>query len=82
MNGVVSNASPLIVLAKADLLWILPRLFAPVFLPQAVRAEIETGEADDPMRKSLAVAHGWSRWSWCHRFPRYPNGNSDEANPR
>jgi hypothetical protein len=53
MNGVVSNASPLIVLAKADLLWILPRLFASVYVPQAVRAEIETGEADDPMRKSL-----------------------------
>lgn len=53
MNGAVSNASPLIVLAKADLLWILPRLFSSVFLPQAVRAEIETGEVNDPMRNAL-----------------------------
>jgi predicted nucleic acid-binding protein len=54
MNGVVSNASPLIVLAKADLLWILPRLFSSVLLPQAVRAEIEAGDSEDPMRKLLA----------------------------
>jgi hypothetical protein len=53
MNGVVCNASPLIVLAKADLLWIVPRLCSSVFLPQAVRAEIEAGEEDDPMRMAL-----------------------------
>jgi hypothetical protein len=58
MSSVVSNASPLIVLAKADLLWILPRLFSSVFLPEAVRAEIEGGDAEDPM-KSLLASCSW-----------------------
>lgn len=54
MIRVVVSASPLIVLAKADLLWILPRLFPSVFLPETVRAEIEGGDAEDPMKSSLA----------------------------
>ena len=53
MNAAVSNASPLIILAKADLLEILPKLFSTIFLPRAVRAEIEAGEVDDPMREKL-----------------------------
>jgi predicted nucleic acid-binding protein len=53
MSSLVTNASPLIVLAKADLLWILPRLFSSVFLPEAVRAEIEGGDVEDPNKSLL-----------------------------
>ena len=40
MSAAVSNASPLIVLAKANLLRLLPLVFFEVLLPQAVREEI------------------------------------------
>ena len=53
MSGIVSNASPLIVLAKADLLALLPKLFTEVAIPQAVRDEIMAGPESDPMRRSL-----------------------------
>lgn len=56
MSAVVCNASPLIVLAKAGLLDILPRLFDPIYLPAAVEAEIARGPADDPMRGFLPHA--------------------------
>ncbi len=54
MSHLVSNASPLIVLAKADLLRILPALFRQVLVPQAVVDEIGAGPTDDPMRLTLA----------------------------
>ncbi len=53
MSEVVSNASPLIVLAKADLLKILPALFSRVLVPQAVLDEIQAGPADDSMKQAL-----------------------------
>src|SRR6266487_5820822 len=53
MSDVVSNASPLIVLARADLLKILPALFSRVMVPQAVLDEIQAGPADDPMNQAL-----------------------------
>jgi len=53
MPDIVCNASPLIVLAKADLLSLLPRVFGRVFVPAAVVTEIEQGPDDDPMRLSL-----------------------------
>jgi predicted nucleic acid-binding protein len=56
MSAVVCNASPLIVLAKAGLLGLLPQLFDPVCLPAAVEAEIARGPADDPMRGGLSAA--------------------------
>lgn len=49
----VSNASPLIALAKAGYLEILPRIFDRVVVPQAVTAEIRAGRDDDPMRQSI-----------------------------
>jgi predicted nucleic acid-binding protein len=60
MSAVVCNASPLIVLAKAGLLGLLPQLFDPVSLPGAVEAEIARGPNDDPMRCSLPTA-AWLR---------------------
>lgn len=53
MNTIVCNASPLIVLAKAQYLEILPKLFAKVLVPQAVSSEIEAGPFDDPMRNQI-----------------------------
>lgn len=60
MSAVVCNASPLIVLAKAGLLDLLPRLFDLVCLPSAVESEIMRGPADDPMRGILSGA-SWLR---------------------
>jgi predicted nucleic acid-binding protein len=53
MNAVVSNASPLIVLAKAELLRIVPTLFSQVLAPQAVLDEIEAGPVGDPLKLAL-----------------------------
>lgn len=53
MSPVVANASPLIVLAKADMVQVLAALFSPVLVPQAVRQEIEAGPAEDPMKLAL-----------------------------
>jgi predicted nucleic acid-binding protein len=53
MAAVVCNASPLITLAKANLLELLPKLFDEVCLPAAVEAEIARGPAGDPMRRRL-----------------------------
>ena len=51
MRTVISNASPLITLAKADLLELLPEQFSDVMVPQAVVDEILQGPDDDPMRR-------------------------------
>jgi predicted nucleic acid-binding protein len=56
MSSVVCNASPLITLAKAELLHLLPKLFDEVCLPPAVLTEITRGPADDPMRTMLPGA--------------------------
>ncbi len=53
MSPAVSNASPLIVLAKAHLLRLMPLLFSEVIVPQAVREEILQGPPGDPMRQAL-----------------------------
>ncbi len=57
MSDVVSNASPLIVLAKANLLHILPRLFSRVLVPEAVRDEVRAGPANDPLKLALPGCH-------------------------
>jgi predicted nucleic acid-binding protein len=57
---IVSNASPLIVLAKAEFLALLPVLFGQVFVPTAVAAEIKRGPDDDPMRRLLG-SRPWLR---------------------
>jgi predicted nucleic acid-binding protein len=53
VSPAVVNASPLIVLARAGLLDVLPGVFASVVTPAAVRAEIAAGPADDPARLLL-----------------------------
>lgn len=50
---VVVDSSPLIVLFKAGLEGILPKLFDEIIVPDAVRQEIEAGASDDPARINL-----------------------------
>jgi predicted nucleic acid-binding protein len=50
----VLNASPLIVLAKAGYLDLVPRIVSPVVIPRAVANEISTGRPDDPAVQFLA----------------------------
>ena len=52
MNKVVTNTSPLIVLAKAKLLHILPAIFDEVAAPEAVFNEIMAGPPNDAMRNA------------------------------
>jgi len=50
---VVSNTSPLITLAKADLLSVLPELFNKIYVPRAVSTEIAEGPPDDPIKNKI-----------------------------
>jgi predicted nucleic acid-binding protein len=54
----VSNASPLIVLARAGHLDLLGKIYPRVHLPQEVLSEVEAGPDSDPARQSLKSA-GW-----------------------
>ena len=53
----VVNASPIIALAKVDLLHLLKDLCREVLVPEAVVAEIVAGPFSDPARQALE--HGW-----------------------
>jgi len=53
MAAIVTNASPLIVLARADMLHALSDQFPKVRVPQAVVAEILAGPPGDPMREMI-----------------------------
>src|ERR1044071_9432447 len=55
MTSVVCEASPLMILAKAGLLEILPKLFNQVLLPQGVLSEINAGSGRDPL--VIALPH-------------------------
>ena len=58
MKTVVCNASPLIVLAKAEYLDVPRRLFERVVTPKAVEQEILAGPDDDPARIALESGCG------------------------
>jgi len=47
----VVNASPLIVLAKIDMLWLLEKLCIDLAIPSGVVEEINDGPMEDPARK-------------------------------
>ena len=53
MAEAVSDASPLIILAKAGLLDLLPSQFSRVSVPDAVVTEIQEGPEGDPMRTKI-----------------------------
>lgn len=52
----VVNASPLIVLAKIDHLFLLPQLTKQLAIPQEVVTEIQNGPIDDPARHFLEAS--------------------------
>ena len=54
MHRIICDASPLIVLAKSDLLELLPGQFSEVIVPQAVVDEILAGPLDDPLRRLIS----------------------------
>ena len=47
----VVNASPLIALAKIDMLWLLEKLCIDIAIPTGVIDEINEGPVDDPARR-------------------------------
>lgn len=53
MKQIVCNASPLITLAKADLLQALPEQYSTILCPQAVFDEILAGPLEDELRRIL-----------------------------
>ena len=59
MAVVVSDAGPLIALAKTDSLFVLQRLFSQATVPDAVRRECAAKEGIDSRRIEDAVADGW-----------------------
>ncbi len=49
----VCNTSPLVALAKANMLTIMPKLAKEILVPQAVLNEIRAGPENDPCRKAV-----------------------------
>lgn len=58
-QGVVSNSSPLIWLARIDKLSLLRVLFREVIIPKKVYAETASGESPDSILIREAVEDGW-----------------------
>ena len=56
IDSVVADASPLIILARGDLLHLLPQLFPEILIPAAVWAEIAAGGEADAAARELAAA--------------------------
>ena len=54
MKPAVLNASPLIVLARAGYLDLVPELVSSVVVPRAVATEVSAGPAQDPVARFLA----------------------------
>ena len=52
MSRVISNTSPLIVLAKAGLLDLLPKLFYVIVIPLSVR---RTFQKNEPLPRTTAI---------------------------
>ena len=53
MKTAICNASPLITMAKADLLQVFPEQFSSILVPTAVAEEIMKGPEKDPIRRQL-----------------------------
>lgn len=53
MKSAVLNASPLIVLARAGYLDLVPKLVSSVVVPRAVATEVAAGPAEDPAARFL-----------------------------
>ncbi|MGI8884848.1 MAG: DUF3368 domain-containing protein [Pyrinomonadaceae bacterium] len=60
INTIVADSSPLIVLLKSDLEFILPELFEQILVPESVWQEILSGDKNDPAKQKLP-ALSWSK---------------------
>jgi predicted nucleic acid-binding protein len=58
---VVSDASPLNILARIDCIEVLPLIFGTVYVPPAVLNELSTPTTPEPVRKWLAAKPSWLR---------------------
>jgi predicted nucleic acid-binding protein len=67
VEGAVVDASPLIVLCRAGLIDLLPRLFPEILVPGTVWAEIGAGAASDPAALQLPIAP-WAKRVWTRRL--------------
>jgi len=56
---VVSDTSPLNYLVLVDLQHILPELFERILIPEAVREELQSARAPEPITRFLAAAPAW-----------------------
>lgn len=52
-KNVIVNASPLIVLVKSDLAFLLPKIYETIIVPKGVFDEIMAGKPNDPARHIL-----------------------------
>ncbi len=56
---VVSDATPLNILIRSELVDVLPKLFESAVIPPAVRAELTHSSTPDVVRNWIAVAPSW-----------------------
>ena len=56
---VVSDTSPLNYLVLIDLQHILPELFERILIPAAVREELQSAGAPEPIARFMATATAW-----------------------
>ena len=56
---VVSDTSPLNYLVLIDLQHILPELFERILIPAAVREELQSAGAPEPIARFIATAPAW-----------------------
>ncbi len=56
---VVSDTSPLNYVVLIDLQYILPELFERILIPAAVREELQSADARDPIARFLAGTPAW-----------------------
>jgi predicted nucleic acid-binding protein len=61
IRRVIVDSSPLIILFKARLEWVLPKLFDEIIVPDTVRREIDDSLPDDPARTNLPNA-AWAKY--------------------
>jgi predicted nucleic acid-binding protein len=52
-SQIIVDASPLIILIKSDLAYLLPKLFESVVVPDGVWQEVLAGDEDDVARNEL-----------------------------
>lgn len=52
-NRIITDSSPLIVLLKSDLDYILPKLFEEIIVPESVWQEVLAGKANDIVKQKL-----------------------------